>query len=399
MSEIAKKRLSVLINVAYFALILAIFYLIFKTFFGLLVPFITAFIVAAIFDRPTSFIVRKTPLKRGFVSAVTVVFAIGVIMGLFSLLGMGLIKEIKGFYSYIAGSLKNEDGFFSGVRDWLIGVISFLPEKIKLDLTENITSFFNNLSQNGLSALSLGSIGIDFSSLLSKSGGVIKDTVVQIPSVIIAAVITVIASAFMLSDFGKIKSFIIRQFPDKNREKIIRAKDMAITTLKKMIKAYGLIVLITMTELCIGFYALKLLKVFESDYIVPLSLVIAIIDIVPVLGTGTVLIPWMAYSFVTQNIGMGIGLLIIYAAITVIRQIVEPKLMAGLAGVSPIVTITAMYIGTKTFGIFGFFILPFVAILIKKFNDTGIIHLFKNDEGENSEKAPEESAVSSEQVT
>ncbi len=74
---------------------------------------------------------------------------------------------------------------------------------------------------------------------------------------------------------------------------------------------------------------------------------------------------------------MGIGLLVLYVVITVIRQIIEPKLVAGQAGLSPIVTIIAMYVGTKTIGILGFFILPFCVILINKFNEAGIIHLFK----------------------
>lgn len=89
------------------------------------------------------------------------------------------------------------------------------------------------------------------------------------------------------------------------------------------------------------------------------------------------LIPWAIYSFINENVSMGIGLLIIYAIILVVRQIIEPKLVAGQAGLSPFVTIAAMYIGTKTLGILGFFILPFAVIVIKQLNDEGIIHIFK----------------------
>ena len=68
--------------------------------------------------------------------------------------------------------------------------------------------------------------------------------------------------------------------------------------------------------------------------------------------------------------------------ILVIRQILEPRLVAGQVGLPPIVTIIAMYIGTKTIGVLGFFILPFVVILIKELNDHGIIHLFKSAGGD-----------------
>ena len=89
------------------------------------------------------------------------------------------------------------------------------------------------------------------------------------------------------------------------------------------------------------------------------------------------MLPWSVYSFVTGNIGMGIGLLVIYATITVIRQVIEPKLVAGQVGISPVVTIMAMFIGVKIFGAMGIFILPFIVIIINLLNEEGIIHLFK----------------------
>ena len=379
MSDIVQKRLSFIINIAYFALILTIFYLVFKTFFGVLIPFITAFLVAALLNRPVEFIDRKTPVKRGIISVVLVLAILAVIVGLFSLIGMGLFSKIKGFYQYISDSLQNVAGLASGVRDWLVNAVGFLPEKLRVSAVDGINSFFNNIIENGFSDFSIKSIGIDWSSLISKGGGMIKDTVGQIPSVAIGILITVIATVFMLSDFDSIVAFITRQLSEKNRIKLNDAKTLAKNTVKTMVKAYSLIILITMTELTIGLYILKFCGVYESDYIILIALIIAIVDIIPVLGTGTVLIPWALYSLVTGKVGMGIGLVIIYAVILVIRQIIEPKLVAGQAGLSPIVTIIAMYIGTKTLGVLGFLILPFIVILIKKFNDAGIIHLFRTE--------------------
>lgn len=380
-----KKRLSFVINIVYFAVILVLFYLIFKTFFGILVPFIIAFLTALLLNRPVNFITRKTPLKRGPTSAVLVIVVLAVVAGLFSLIGMGLFARLKGFYDYVLERLQNVTGLAAGVRDWLLGTLSFLPEKIRLSASESITSFFNEIIENGFQNISIGSIAIDWSSIISKGGGVIKDTVVQIPSVAVACLITVVSSVFMLTDFEAIRAFILRQFNEAHREKLVDAKKLTVTTAKNMVKAYSLIILITMTELSIGLYILKLCGVYDSDYIIPIALVIAIIDIIPVLGTGTVLIPWAIYSFIADSVGMGLGLIIIYAVIMVIRQVLEPKLVAGQAGLSPIVTIMAMYIGTKAIGVLGIFILPFIAILIKQFNDAGIIHLFRSSpETENS---------------
>ena len=378
MDAVTNKRLRIIISVVYFALILGAFYLIFKTFFGILVPFIAAFLIAAVLHRPVQFITRKTPLRRSLVSTVFVLLILGAVGLLIFFAGSGLVDKLKSFYQFIILKLRNLSDLAEYIKTWLLGAIGFLPEKLRLSLSASITEFFRDLEQTGLESFSLSNLGIDWSSIVKHGGGMIKNTVVQIPSVLIAIVISVVACVFITIDYDKITAFIGRQFSDRNRKKLIDAKNLAKTTLSQMAKAYGLIILITTTELTVGFYILKFCKIFNSDFIVPLSLLIAIIDIIPVLGTGTVLIPWAVYSFITGDVAMGIGLIVLYAVILVIRQVIEPKLVAGQVGLSPIVTIIAMYVGTKTLGVLGFFILPFGVILIKKFNDEGIIHLFKS---------------------
>ena len=87
--------------------------------------------------------------------------------------------------------------------------------------------------------------------------------------------------------------------------------------------------------------------------------------------------PWSLYSFITGSIPLGVGLIIMYAIILVVRQVIEPKLVAGQVGVSPIVTIIAMYVGTKLFGVLGFFVLPFTVVIVNRLNEEGVIHLYK----------------------
>lgn len=375
---VVEKRRAILINVLYFALIIAIFYLVMKTFFGLLVPFVVAFCVAALIQRPVRFLNQKIKISRGPVSAIFVLLIVAIIGTLIFLLGNQLFGRVRGFYDYIMLRLKNLPEFFQEIKEWLISTISFLPAAMRTTVTDSITEFFDNIIENGFEGFSFSNLGIDWSSLLSAGAGTIKDTVVQIPSVLIGIVISIVASVFMTIEYDEIKAFVMRQFSEPHREKLHTAKVVALTTLKKMFKAYSLIVLITTTELSIGFYIMKFLKIFNSDYIIFIALVIAIIDIVPVLGTGTVLIPWSIYCFVTGSVPLGVGLIIIYAIILVVRQIIEPRLVAGQVGLSPIVTIIAMYVGTKLLSVLGFFILPFTVILIKRFNDEGIIHLFKS---------------------
>lgn len=389
MNPIVEKRRAILINVAYFALLLAIFYLIFKTFFGILVPFISAFLFAALLQKPVNFITKKTPVKRSAASAGCVLLLLCLALSLFFLAGMGIFGKIKEFIDYMTLRVQNLSDFTDDIKKMLFSAISFLPDTIRLKLTDSITIFFNDIVENGLENFTMSSLGgIDWSGLLSKGGGVIKDTVVQIPSVAIACVVSVVACAFMTADYNRLVGFMRNQLSEKNAQKISAAAKLASETFRKMIKAYSLIILVTWTELTIGFYILKLVGALHSNYIIIIAFIIAIIDIIPVLGTGTVLIPWSVYSLVTGDIKLGIGLLILYVIILVIRQIIEPKLVAGQVGLPAIVTIIAMYIGTKTLGVLGFFILPFMVILVKEFNDKGIIHIFKNTQSESADDVP-----------
>lgn len=142
-------------------------------------------------------------------------------------------------------------------------------------------------------------------------------------------------------------------------------------------RAYCIIILVTFFEMVIGLSFLKLIGVYAGGYIFAISLITAIVDVLPVLGTGTILVPWSVWSLLTGDIGFGIGILVVYAIITVIRQIIEPKLVASQLGLPAYVTITAMYIGTRLFGFIGLFLLPISIMVLKVLNDDGIIHIFR----------------------
>ncbi len=392
MDNIIEKRRSTLINAAYIALICVVIFFAYKYIFGLLLPFVFAFVVATLLQKPVNFITRKTPVKRSLAGALCVFLLIAIIILILTFSGLQLFTQIKGFIDYVIARLQNISQVSENIKVWVLDVISFLPETLRTTLNEQITLFFDEIITNGFENISISSIGIDWGSLISKGGIAIKDTVVQIPTVLIACVISVVACVFMTSDYNKIKYFILNQFSDEHRKKLVMSKKLAEGTLKKMIKAYSLIILITTVEMLVGLTVLKLTGVFNSEFIVPISIGIAIIDIIPVLGTGTVLVPWAIYSFIAGRIGMGVGLLVIYALVTVLRQIIEPKLVAGQVGLPPIVTIIAMYVGTKTIGVLGFFVLPFAVIVVKELNDNGIIHLFKTSKSEAARKYKEENA-------
>jgi len=100
----------------------------------------------------------------------------------------------------------------------------------------------------------------------------------------------------------------------------------------------------------------------------------AVVDILPVLGTGLVLIPWALFHLIKGNLSLGLGLVLIYVVITVIRNVLEPKLVGQQIGLHPIVMLLCMYAGVRIFGVIGLFILPFSILVIKYLYDHGKLH-------------------------
>ena len=181
----------------------------------------------------------------------------------------------------------------------------------------------------------------------------------------------------MTSDYDRIAVFIKRQISPKKRRDLSEAKTILFSSLGKMTKSYVTIICITFAEMLLGMNVMRRIGVYTGGYIVPLSIVVAPIDIVPVLGTGTVLVPWALYSFIIGDNGFGFGLAVIYIVISVIRQIIEPKLVAANLGLPSVVVIMGMYIGLRLFRFVGLFIVPIVIVMVKLLNDKGIVSLWK----------------------
>ncbi len=383
MTGIEKKK-NFIVNVAYIAVVLALFYLFFKYIFGAILPIILAIIVAFILQKPVNFISRKTHLKKGIVSAITVLFSFVAFFSVIVLLFIWLFSELKGFIQYLVIRFEDLPTLISEIEKMIVSFVSILPEKVSAPAIHFIHDKIQTLMSE---KPSISMPDIDFSFLSTPLLGV-WNTAKQIPTTLVAVVITIITSCFITADFGTFKKLVLGLFRDDTREKIVRAKNLLLPSLGKYAKAYALIISVTFTELCIGLFLLKLLGIYNGGYIFIIAGITAIVDIVPVLGTGTIVIPWAVYNLFSGNIPLAIGLFIIYICITVIRQIIEPKLVATQLGIPAFLTITSMFIGSQIFGVIGIFILPLTIVMLKLLNDEGIIHILHYNES--AEKGDED---------
>lgn len=383
MTGIEKKR-NFIINTVYVAILLALFYLFFKYAFGTVFPLICALLVAMFLQKPVNFICRKTPLKKGVVSAVSVLLAFFLVLGVIALLVLWIGSEFKGFFRYVMLQFEDIPALIENIKEYIANIITFLPEKVEVA----VITFVNEKLDGLLDApkeIPDNALSFDFSMLSTPLLG-IWNTAKQIPTTLVSIVVAIVACCFMTADFNSVKNLILGLFRPESRNKIVRAKRLLFPSLGKMVKAYAIIITITFCELSLGLFILKLLGIYNSGYIFVIAALTAVIDIVPVLGTGTVLIPWAVYNLIVGNYSLAIGLLIIYACITVIRQVIEPKLVAAQLGIPAFLTIVSMFIGSQIFGVIGIFILPITIVMLKLLNDEGIIHLIHKPNEEKTEE-------------
>ena len=387
MTSTEKKR-QFIINIVYTVILIALFYLFFKFAFGTILPILCAVVVAMILQKPVNFICKKTPLKRGLVSALTVIFAFLVIVSGLVLILIWVGSEFKGFFQYIMIELEDIPALVHKIEGYIGNAVGFLPEKLETAVMEFVSEKLATLT-SPTTTPSDSSMSIDLSALSTPLMG-IWNTAKQIPTTLVSIVVAIIACCFMTADFATVKKLVLGFFQPDTRSKIIRAKRLLFPSLGKMAKAYAIIITITFCELSLGLFLLTLMGIYDSGYIFVIAILTAIIDIVPVLGTGTVLIPWAVISLLNGNYPMAIGLIVMYACITVIRQIIEPKLVAAQLGIPAFLTIVSMFIGSQIFGVLGIFILPITIVMLKLLNDEGIIHISHYTDKEEKAVEPQE---------
>lgn len=373
--KVAKRR-DFLIDLVYVMAIIGLVYVFFKYCFVIAAPFLLSFFFAVILQRPLGWLDKKTENKmHSFWSIVLVLLCVAIILGPVISIIATLFREIGNFISFLGEQLNDLPTFLVTLQNEILKAIKFLPDSIYTSVSENITQFFGNL----INDFDVSKLGINMSSITSGlSNGIsgVYSVVKNIPSILIGVVIGVIAWILFTKDYKKVVKFIKLQLPDKHKNLLSETKKIFSSTILKMCRAYGLIMFITFCENFLGLTILNLIGVMKNSYVFVIAICIAVFDILPVAGSGGILIPWSLIALVSGNVGQCVGLLILYAVITVIRQYIEPKIVGDSLGVNPLVTLAGLYFGLKLFGFMGMFIVPICVMTLKAFNDAGRIHLY-----------------------
>lgn len=338
----------------------------FKYALGALIPFILAAAIAALVTPLSDKISKKLKTPKKLTAAVIAILFFTILASLVYLGTHRLIREA----GELIDRLSEEPELVSRALEIITDKISALGTRF---------GFLSQLSESE----AINKLGLDLDRLLSEAVSALMSSLTgsipslaaemlsKVPEMLLFLAVLVISSFYFCTDRDVISSTLSSILPDKWSAGLPRVKEKISTSLRGYLKAYLLIMLITFCEVFFG------LSILGVRYAFIISLVVAFVDILPILGTGTVLIPWAIVSLLISNYKLGVGLLIIYAVITVIRQIAEPKIVGSSLGLHPLATLASIYISVRFIGFVGIFIGPIVALLL--------CNLFKSDTTDGTE--------------
>lgn len=358
LSEKDQKKLSFIIKILYLLAIIGIVYFFLKFAFIWTLPFIIAFGISIIIDPLIKLFTDKLKWKRSLASTLIVAIVFIATAFLLAILSKTLFIEIKGI-------LGNVDHYL----DLLTAFILEMPQKYGHMFNGKLSGVLNEwikfLANYDYSNLLTGSLG---TGALKYAGSFIS----SLPSALVFSIVTVVATFFTSATFPEIKKFIMLQFDSKRRELILDIKFYFVNTIVKYLKSYFILWMITFAELSVTFL------IFGFQPAVTLAFVISLVDILPIFGVGTVLIPWFVVELIMGQPMRALIIIGIYLVITIVRQTLEPKVIGDHVGLPPIVTLFCIYIGLQLFGVVGMFLLPITVTIIKNLQDNKKIKIWKS---------------------
>ena len=298
-------------------------------------PFLAAFAVSAAVSGAAKRISRALHLPRGL-CAVILVSVFFALIGFFVFyLCRQLVAELKRIIPMFAS------GGFS-VLEPIYGRLKEIP------LISPLISDTEQYAGDEVRPIISRALSVFYEHLSTFLGKAIKAT----PDAFMAGVVAVVSCYYMSMDFDRICSFFVSLLPMRARERLPEIKGSAVLVMLKYLKAYAVIFIMTFFEILIG------LLILCPSFAWLGALIVAAVDVLPVFGAGLILIPWGIGKLLVGDFFVGAGLLILYIIVTVIRQIAEPRIIGDSLGAPPLAAVTVMYVGYRSFGVFGMLASP-----------------------------------------
>ncbi len=310
-------------------------------------PFLVAFVISLMLEPVIRFMMRKFKFKRKTSSIIVLVIVIGLILGL-------IIWGIATIISEGSNLLENLGTYFTNASNLINKFVNSQTLK-KINVPESVSNMILNSSKELLSAVTVW-INSFVKSLI--------EGLTSIPSIGIYIAVTFLSLYFICTDKVYMIDQLEHHLPEIWVKKLYKHLKEIVTVLGKYLKAEATLISISFVISLIGLYIFKIAGL-NVKYPLLYALGIGFVDALPIFGSGTIMIPWAIISACNGDLKLGISILVLWIIMSVVRQLIEPKIVGSHIGIHPIFTLIAMYTGFKISGVIGLFIGPIALIILK----------------------------------
>ena len=332
-------KLNKLIGLWYYITVIFIVYFAAKFAIPILLPFLISIVVASVLKSPIDHLNKKLNLNRCFLSFLCVGLVLLIIVFVLSLLLYSIYNWLIDLLDYLPDLLPTLTSVSEKITKTLNNVMHSMPESVKDGIKQMPTKLIEGATARITQALS--------------------DIAKGLPNFFITLFVTIISSFLVTRDYKKLTAFAKNTIPAKRFNQILSTKKILSEKVVGSIKSYSVITVITFVELLIG------LMLMRIKHAAAIASIVAVIDLLPVLGVGIVLIPWSVFEFISGNNTLGVCFILLYLIITVVHNFIAPKLVANQIKLDALTVLVTMYLGYSLIGFWGLIISPIVAAVIR----------------------------------
>ncbi|TNJ66680.1 sporulation integral membrane protein YtvI [Paenibacillus hemerocallicola] len=317
-------------------------------------PFLMAIAIAMFLETPIVAMMRVFRLNRIVSATIVCTLFTLLLFGAVYLIGAGVVSQLVEIWKKTPTFLEEFDRYFR-------------------DATERTQLFYNSLPADAAKQLQTG-LEHGVSTLTNSISGIIGgissyflNAAKAVPNLFVAFVVFMVALYLMSYSLPVLKNQFTGLFEEKSRGKVEdvlgNLRSSVIGFLRAQIILSALTYIVSLTGLLI----------LRVEYPLAVALLIVIVDVLPILGTGSVIVPWAAFVLIKGEMGLAIGLLILFVVITIFRRIVEPKILGDSIGIGALPTLVGLYVGFKLMGVVGLFLGPIVIMIYKEMRKVGLL--------------------------
>ncbi len=323
------------------------------------IPFLIGWIIASIANPLVSFLEKKLRIRRKAMSVLVIVLVIAAVGGALYFLISKLVEQGVELVHNLPTMWKTFEEELTGVGDkWDV-----FYKRLPVSFQETLSELYSNLSTY---------IGDFVDKISSPAMSAMGNFVKSIPNVIICTIMCLISSYYFVSEREDVYHFFRTHTPLSIQQKWI----VGYRSMKRSVGGYFLAQL--RIELWIYVLLVIGLMILGVDYVLLIALLIALLDFLPVFGTGTVLLPWALIRLLSGNYRMAVGLVIIWGVGQLVRQLIQPKFIGDTVGVKPLPTLFLLYIGYRFAGVLGMIIAVPIGMIVMNLNEAGAFDTTRN---------------------